>query len=370
MSSLVQTNPGNESLPSFLSGGGTVSPALQIMLNEQLFEKAKEIARYMSKAVGFMPEHLIEKPEACFAVVVRSLTWKLDPYAVGMSTYQPAPGKVGFEGKLCQAIIENSGQVKGGVEYEPYGDWNKVMGKFIIATSDKGKKYAKANYTDSDEVGLGVIARAQVIGESKPREFKIDLRQAHPRNSTLWATDPLTQLKYRAARGLGNLAMPGIFMGVPFDREDYAEREPVDVTPPEESSVIANINKQAAAAKEKPLDVEPLKTEPAQPETKEEPAVTEAEQENPAFDNETGEIYDIKPEKVAVPMEAGKMRWAPWSSLMQKQIEQAPDASFLAELQEMHKVELANFAISNSAAARVLDECFKAKKDEIFRDDQ
>jgi RecT family len=240
--------------------GNSMSPAMQIMLDERLFERAKQIATYMSKAEGFVPGHLLGKPEACFAVVTRSLTWKLDPFAVAQCTYTSAAGKVGFEGKLCQAIIENSGKVEGGVEYETYGDWSKVKGKFKMVASDKGngKKYPVATYTEEDEIGLGVIAIAQVTGEKKPRKFEIDLRQAQPRNSTLWATDPLTQLKYRAARGLGNLAMPGIFMGVPFEREDYADMHMKDVTP--EKPILDNINdairKEAGKDKPKTADVD------------------------------------------------------------------------------------------------------------------
>ena len=51
--------------------------------------------------------------------------------AVAQCTYQTPGGRVGFEGKLCQAIIENSGRVKGGVKFTHYGDWDKLKGKTI-----------------------------------------------------------------------------------------------------------------------------------------------------------------------------------------------------------------------------------------------
>lgn len=237
-----------------LEYGPTMSPALQIMLDDKLFERVKLVAKYMAAAEGFTPKHLINKTEACFAVVTRSLTWKLDPFAVAQSTYSPAPGKVGFEGKLCQAIIENSGKVEGGVKYEPFGDWTKVHGKFEIITNAEGKKYPKATYTDKDEIGLGVIAKAQVRGEKEKREFKIDLRQAFPRNSTLWATDPFTQLCYRAARGLGNIAMPGIFMGVPFEGETFDTHNMKDVTP-KENTILDNLNDAIKADATKVTDI-------------------------------------------------------------------------------------------------------------------
>lgn len=284
----VESAPSNL-LPALYGKGVAVSPALAIMLDDKLFTRCRTVAAMMSAAVGFIPKHLIGKTEACFAIVSRSIVWKLDPWSVACSTFSPADGKVGYEGKLCQAVIENSGQVVGGVTYHYYGpvvvkmkngtertfkscepelekvlsnpdnkeisrkDWNAVLGKFIIKESSndgKSKKYAVATYTDADEMGLGVIARAQVKGEAERREYDIMLRQAWPRNSTLWATDPLTQLGYRAARGLGHVAMPGIFMGVPIG-DDAIHEEMIDVTPAETStektSAINERLKEAAA---------------------------------------------------------------------------------------------------------------------------
>ena len=197
---------------------GSMSPALAIMLDPVMFERAKQIATYLSRAEGFCPPHLLGKTEACFAVVTRALTWKLDPFAVAQSTYQTPGGRVGYEGKLCQAIIENSGQLKGPVRYEHYGDWSRVKGKFVIRKSDKGKDYTAIGWTREDAKGLGVMVRAQIIGEPEMREWPLDLDQCFPLNSTLWATDPKTQICYTAVRRFASVACPGLIMGVPFER--------------------------------------------------------------------------------------------------------------------------------------------------------
>lgn len=249
-----------------------MTPATAIWFDDRLFERAKEIAKYLAQAVGFVPEHLIGKPAACFAVVDRSLNWRLSPYAVAACTYITPGGKIGFEGKLCQAILENSGRLVGGVEYDYFHnvilsipvkggepkrvmlrtdnseyqkaiddgatiieehDWGQIQGKFREVVSAKGKKYAAPDWKPEDEVGLGVIVSAQVKGEAKPRRLKVKLVQAWPRNSTLWALDPQTQLSYLAVRRFANLATPGIFMGVPFEGDitDPA-LSAQDVTPP------------------------------------------------------------------------------------------------------------------------------------------
>lgn len=237
--------------------GQALPPALAIMMDDKVFERCRWVAERMAEAEGFTPKHLVGKKGACYAVVTRALIWKLEPFSVAQATYE-VHGKIGYEGSLVQAIIENSGQVKGGVVYEDIGDWSKVQGKFKLEPSRDGKgKYAVATYTEADEVGLGVIARAQVIGEPKPREFKIMLREAHPRNSTLWATNPLQQLKYRAARGLGKAAMPGIFMGVPFEREDLIKESGpiIDATPD-------SATEQVKRALQEEMEKEKAKQEP------------------------------------------------------------------------------------------------------------
>ena len=55
---------------------------LQIFLEPTAFERCKDIARYLAGATGFVPSHLQGNQFACFAVVSRALTWKLDPFAV------------------------------------------------------------------------------------------------------------------------------------------------------------------------------------------------------------------------------------------------------------------------------------------------
>lgn len=299
----------NSSLPALTSAAeapailpSTMSPAMEIMLNDKLFERAKLIAKYISEAEGFTPPHLLKKTGACFAVVTRAITWKLDPYAVAQCTYETPGGKVGFEGKLCQAILENSGKLVGPVRYQTFGtvvvklksgrqqtfttdesalekaleegatevsrkDWSAVRGKFQIVTSDKGKQYAKPTWTRQDAQGIGVVVRAQVRGEDEPRELRFFLEQAFPLNSTLWATDPETQIKYAAVRRFGSVAAPGLFMGVPFDREDFDPAERArDVTPPPrpkrsdfaESTAAGTTDVEAPAAEEAQPAQEPF----------------------------------------------------------------------------------------------------------------
>lgn len=201
-------------------GGGNLPFAFSMFMDDALFQRAQKMAKFMAAAQGVLPKHLIGKEVACFAVLSRALTWRLDPFAVAQSTYETPGGAVGYEGKLCMAILERSGHLDGGVRFEHYGDWTKVKNKFQIITGDKGFKYPKPTWTDADAADLGVIVRAKVRGEPEPREMSMDLVQCWPRNSTLWATDPKTQICYTAVRRFASLCVPALMMGVPFDAVD------------------------------------------------------------------------------------------------------------------------------------------------------
>lgn len=213
---------------TMLSMPGGAPIGVQILLNPELTERCKEMAKYLANARGFVPPHLENNAYACFAVVIRSLTWQLDPYSVAASTYTTPGGSVGYEGKLVQAALENSGRLEGGVSFELYGPWKNIKGRFKEATSKKGNKILVPDWKPEDEKGLGVRVSAQVKGEAEPRILDFDLNTAHPRNSVLWATRPDQQIKYAAVRAFANTCLPAIFMGVRFDF-DEAETM-VDVT--------------------------------------------------------------------------------------------------------------------------------------------
>ncbi|MDE3115784.1 MAG: recombinase RecT [Pseudomonadota bacterium] len=229
---------GDDNLPAMPAESGSTSlreafampPAMALWFDDRLFNRARLIAKYLASAEGIVPQHLLGRQATCFAVVSRSLTWRLDPYAVACATYQTPDNRVGYYGSLCQAIIENSGKLqkgKGGVQVEYFGDWKRIVGKFNKATSAKGKEYPVSAWKKEDEDGLGIRVKAWIEGEEKPREMELLLAQCYPRFSTLWATDPMTQIHYTAVRRFGTSIVPTLFMGVPFQDDAVI----VDVTP-------------------------------------------------------------------------------------------------------------------------------------------
>jgi hypothetical protein len=97
--------------------------------------------------------------------------------------------------------------------FEWFGDWSKVIGKFEVAKGDKGE-YRKPGWKLADEDGLGVRVWATLAGEPEPRVLELLMAQARVRNSTLWADDPKQQLAYLAQKRWARLFAPDVILGV------------------------------------------------------------------------------------------------------------------------------------------------------------
>jgi hypothetical protein len=255
------------------------------LLDDNLGKRLERAAANMARAEGMVPNHLINKPVACYAVITRAMTWRLDPFAVAASTYQTPGGKVGYEGKLVQAILENSGRIEGQIIFDHYGDWTKVEGKFKKEQSQKGNSYFVPTYTDADEAGLGVVVRAKIKGEAIPREADVSLRSCQPRNSTLWALRPKQQIMYAAIRVFANVAAPSLFMGIPFSSDMMGESM-IDITPESEASrqrpmredFVTTMDRNAGKADDTGFvqDVEPAQEQEAADEAAEDFSVADA----------------------------------------------------------------------------------------------
>lgn len=217
-------------LPSLMK----MSPGLALYFNDAVYNRVKQIAGHMAKAEGVTPRHLLGKPEACFAVATRAITWNLDPQSVCAATWQTPSGQIGYEAKLIVAIMESSGALDGRVAFEYKGDWSKLRGKFKQETSGKGNKYFVADWAKELEKDLSIVVSCQIRGETTRREEEFWLEELWPRNSTLWATRPRQQATYAVSRAFANIATPGLILGLPFDIDPGAlgdAAEMLDVTP-------------------------------------------------------------------------------------------------------------------------------------------
>jgi hypothetical protein len=274
-----------------------MAPGLALMFNDKLYDRVKQIALVMAQAEGMFGPHLVGKHAACVAVVTRSITWRLDPFAVAACTYQTPGGRVGYEGKLIQAILENSGKLEGPVTYEHFGDWDKLKGKFEIKKGTSGKDYPAPTWKREDVGGIGVIVRAKVKGEAEPRMLSVNLDEMFPLNSTLWATRPKQQICYTACRAFANICAPGLVMGVPWDTDDSLGTM-VDITPRRPQASDFDTPKVA----EQPATETAVSDVPSAVEEVSKPAETSTETHDP----ETGEVAEENEPSAADAFEMGR----------------------------------------------------------------
>jgi len=195
------------------------------LFDSQYLNAISTFAQIMAQGVATVPKHLQGNQADCMAVAMQAAQWQMNPFAVAQKTHL-INNVLGYEAQLVNAVILRSGVLANRFEYEWYGPWEKVIGKFQIRKGDKGE-YRVPGWTLADEAGIGIIIQATLKGEDQPRELDLLLAQARTRNSTLWADDPRQQLSYLAVKRWARLYCPDVILGVytPDELEDRQEKE-------------------------------------------------------------------------------------------------------------------------------------------------
>lgn len=217
--------------PAALPVGATSASAL--VLSGDSMDKMMRIADMMASGRSTIPQHLQKSPGDCMAVVMQSMTWGMNPFAVAQKTHI-VNGTLGYEAQLVAAVINSSGAVADRFHFEWFGDWHKIVGKFKqvesrTKTGDDGKpkKFIVPDWETKDEQGLGVKVWATIKGESEPRVLELLMTQARTRNSTLWTEDPKQQIAYLAQKRWARLYAPDVILGVytPDELENTIPRD-------------------------------------------------------------------------------------------------------------------------------------------------
>lgn len=201
-----------------------------LVLDGDSLDKMMRLAEVMATGRATLPKHFNGNPADCLAVVMQSMQWKMNPFAVAQKTHL-VNGVLGYEAQLVNAVITTCAPVLDRLHYEWYGAWEKVIGKFTIKNGDKGE-YRIPGWKLEDEQGLGVKVWATFRGEDEPRVLELLLAQARTRNSTLWADDPRQQLAYLATKRWSRLYCPDVILGV-YSPDELEETAPTirDVSP-------------------------------------------------------------------------------------------------------------------------------------------
>jgi len=185
-----------------------------LVLDSESMKSIMSVAAIMAQGSATIPKHLQKNEADCMAVVMQAMQWKMNPFVVAQKTHVSQSGVLGYEAQLISAVAVGCGALRTQPNFEFIGDWKKIIGKVKEMKSDKGGKYYVSNWNPVDEIGLGVICKATLAGESAPREIEVLLAQCYPRFSTQWATDPQQQITYAAVRKFCRRYAPGAILGV------------------------------------------------------------------------------------------------------------------------------------------------------------
>ena len=238
-----------------------------LVLDSENMLRLVSIAEMMAGGRATVPKHLHGNKGDCLAVAMQAMQWKMNPFAVAQKTHL-VNGTLGYEAQLVIAVINTSGAIIGRLEWEWFGPWEKIVGKFKTVESktkkdDDGhpKRYIVPAWDQKDEDGLGVNVSATLRGESAPRVLTLLMTQARTRNSTLWTEDPKQQLAYLASKRWGRLYTPEVILGV-YTPDELAESagpkdmgtadlvgEPKVLTPEQVSAWRTEAEKGTAAAR-------------------------------------------------------------------------------------------------------------------------
>lgn len=188
---------------------GGAAEIMDVQLNEMVFRPERfaamnQLAEVMASGACTVPRHLAGNKGDCFAIVMQSMMWGMNPFAVAQKTHL-INGVLGYEAQLVNAVVAR--HIEGAFEYEWFGPWEKVVGKFQWKEGKNGK-YQAPGWQPADEIGCGIRVSATLKGETEPRVLELLLVQATVRNSTLWASDPRQQLAYLAVKRWARLYRP------------------------------------------------------------------------------------------------------------------------------------------------------------------
>ena len=233
-----------------------------VQLNDMVFVPERfaamdKLAEVMASGNCTVPRHLAGNKGDCFAIVMQSMMWGMNPFAVAQKTHL-VNGTLGYEAQLVNAVVAD--HIKGAFHYDWFGPWENVVGKFKWCEGKNGARFQAPGWKPEDEAGCGVTVSATLKGETEPRELSLLLCQATVRNSTLWASDPKQQLAYLAVKRWARLYKPGAILGV-YSVDELEQEEPVNVTPEEarpkkETTATGKLKSKLMKEKEPIVDAE------------------------------------------------------------------------------------------------------------------
>lgn len=163
-----------------------MSPA-RMMLDLETLKTVSYVADLMSEGTVTVPAHLRGKKGDCFAIAMQSmLRWRMDPFAVAQKTHL-VNGALGYEAQLVNAVLQESGAVKGRPHYDYRGEGNALECRVAFVPA------GEQELVWTEWLSFGAVTT---------------------KNSPLWKTNPRQQLGYLQVKNWARAFKPGAILGV------------------------------------------------------------------------------------------------------------------------------------------------------------
>ncbi len=297
---LVAPGGGQLVTDTFRTGNALVDAmpfSTQVWFNEKLYESVTRAAKMMAGAKGFVSQDLIGKTETCFAVALTALDSGLNPFMLAQGAYQTPDGKVGYETKAVQAIVEAKGFFSKPPTLEFSGPWEKLVGMHKKEKSEKtGKWSSKKTWEGKDAKGCKLRVTFHFNDLPEPVVCEpMDLAEVGTHFSTGWALEPKNQFTRLVIRRQLQLKRPSILAGVRCIEDLYDEQPAMkDITPEKDGNAGLDEFASSSAA---PATETVVEEKAKEPDTTAAPADDETPASEPDGQNDP---EPIKPEGVTL----------------------------------------------------------------------
>jgi len=183
-----------------VSSGRTNAGSL--MLDIPMMESLMRVADLMASGKSTVPVHLQGNPSDCMAVVMQSVQWGMNPFAVAQKTHIVS-GHLGYEAQLVNAVVQSSNAITGRFHYEYRGN------------------------SQAMECRVGAILRgdSEVTWGEWLNENKVTTKY-----SPLWKTNPKQQMGYLQCKNWSRLYAPGAILGV-YTPDEFDQPAPRNMGP-------------------------------------------------------------------------------------------------------------------------------------------
>lgn len=192
------TNTGAAELERLLARPFTPADLMQ----GDALDRIERIAERMAKGKVTVPEHLRGNVGDCMAIATQAMLWNMDPFVVAQKTHIVS-GRLGYEAQLVNAVLQNSGAIRGMPYYEYSGDGNDLKCR------------------------VGCVPR----GETEVRWGEwLSIAAVTTKNSPLWKTNPKQQMGYLQVKNWARAFAPGAILGV-YTTDELGDAEPMPQRP-------------------------------------------------------------------------------------------------------------------------------------------